>query len=64
MDVEKVRPRRSHAGPWRLLVPAQLALKAWFPGADVAQMVGRRPSLLTAEEFARVPAARRQLLAR
>jgi hypothetical protein len=42
----------------------QLQLKAWFPSADLGQLLGRRPSLLTAEEFSRIPGARRQLLAR
>ncbi|KAI8476739.1 MAG: hypothetical protein J3K34DRAFT_222803 [Monoraphidium minutum] len=41
-----------------------LQLKAWFPTADLAELVGRRPSLLSAAEFGRVGAARRQLLAR
>jgi len=41
----------------------QLQLKLWFPSADLGELVSRRPSLLTAEEFERIPAARQQLLA-
>lgn len=40
-----------------------VALKEAFPTADVAAIVGRRPQLLGAAEFARVPAARAALLA-
>lgn len=49
--------------PLSLPLAQQLRLKQWFPGADVGAVVGRRPSLLGAEEFARVPAARAALLA-
>jgi hypothetical protein len=41
-----------------------LRLRLWFPMADLGRVVGRRPSLLGADEWARVPRARRQLLRR
>ncbi|GBF89686.1 hypothetical protein Rsub_02856 [Raphidocelis subcapitata] len=52
------------AGDVAAVAHKMLLLKAWFPTADVGAMVGRRPSLLTSEEFDRIPSARRQLLAR
>ncbi|KIZ04667.1 glycogen operon protein GlgX [Monoraphidium neglectum] len=39
-------------------------LRLWFPQADLGQLLGSRPSLLSEEEFSRIPAARQQLLAR
>jgi hypothetical protein len=44
--------------------PAQVQLRLWFPQADLGQLLGSRPSLLSEEEFSRIPAARQQLLAR
>jgi hypothetical protein len=57
-----VLPQNPASGP--RACRRQLQLKEWFPSADLGQLLSRRPSLLTAEEFARVPSARAQLLAR
>ena len=42
----------------------QVQLRLWFPTADLGQLLSRRPSLLTWQEFDRIPTTRLQLLAR